>query len=438
MRRSIVWFKTDLRVHDNETLIRALEQSDEVIPVFCFDMRQFRLTSYGTQKTGAFRAQFILESVADLEANLRNLGAGLIVARGNPAEVLAKVAREYGAQKIFAKKEVAYEEKRTEDAVEAALWKVGCYLETYSTSTLYHALDLPFAMKDIPDVFTTFRKKIERDTLIRPVFASPIDIPCPALPPASLPTLMQLGLEEPVYDGRGAFRMQGGESPALARVNAYLFETKAILTYKETRNGLLGDNYSSRFSPWLAQGCLSPREIYYAIKEFESTHKANPSTYWLIFELIWRDYFRFMMKKYRNRYFRQEGIKKKAVELFPLDTAIFEKWKNGETGVDFVDANMKELNSTGYMSNRGRQNVASYFCHDLRQDWRYGAAYFEAQLVDYNPCNNWGNWAYVAGVGNDPRPDRAFNIELQAQTYDPDGKYRGLWLQPEDAASDRS
>ncbi|WP_370576763.1 FAD-binding domain-containing protein [Pedobacter sp. N36a] len=102
---------------------------------------------------------------------------------------------------------------------------------------------------------------------------------------------------------------------------------------------------------------------------------------------------------------------------------------NGTTGVPFIDANMIELKLTGFMSNRGRQNVASYFCNDLCLDWRYGAAYFEQQLIDYDVCNNWGNWAYLAGVGNDPRTNRYFNIDKQSATYDPDLVFQQLWLE---------
>ena len=135
-----------------------------------------------------------------------------------------------------------------------------------------------------------------------------------------------------------------------------------------------------------------------------------------------------MMKKYRNKFFLQHGIKGDKDKLQKHDETLFEKWKQGKTGVDFVDANMIELNLTGFMSNRGRQNVASYLCNDLKLDWRYGAAYFEQQLIDYDACSNWGNWAYIAGVGNDPRADRYFNIEKQAQNYDRDKKFRHLWL----------
>ncbi len=109
------------------------------------------------------------------------------------------------------------------------------------------------------------------------------------------------------------------------------------------------------------------------------------------------------------------------------DLARFQLWKEGKTGDSFVDANMRELAATGWMSNRGRQNVASYLIHDMQVDWLLGAAYFESQLIDYDPCSNYGNWAYIAGVGNDPRPVRKFNTAKQAQDYDPQRTYRKLW-----------
>ena len=178
----------------------------------------------------------------------------------------------------------------------------------------------------------------------------------------------------------------------------------------------------------MALGCLSPREIYYELKKYESIYNANDSTYWLQFELLWRDYFRFMMKKYKHHYFLEFGINQSKIESTQHNSLLFDKWRSGETGIEFIDANMNELNSTGFMSNRGRQNVASYFCNQLQLDWRYGAAYFEQQLIDYDVCSNWGNWAYLAGVGNDPRGKREFNIDKQANDYDKLKTYRKLWL----------
>jgi deoxyribodipyrimidine photo-lyase len=191
---------------------------------------------------------------------------------------------------------------------------------------------------------------------------------------------------------------------------------------------MIGADYSSKFSAWLAMGCISPRFIYQELKKYEHQFGANESTYWLVFELLWRDYFRFIMKKYNAKLFLHSGIKTNEIQINETNSLNLEAWINGTTGIDFVDANMIELKLTGFMSNRGRQNVASYFCHNLKLDWRYGAAYFEQQLIDYDVSSNWCNWAYIAGVGNNPRGVSVFNIEKQANDYDKNKTYRNLWL----------
>ena len=428
MKTSIVWFKTDLRLHDNETLIKAIAQSDEIIPVYCFDESQFKKTEFGFNKTGSYRAQFLLESLIDLDKNLRELGSGLLILKGKPEVEIPKIVQHYNATKVFAKREVSYEEKQTETLVLEELYTLKCEMKTFSTSTLYHAEDLPFSIKDIPDVFTNFRKKTEKDAVIRTAFKVPNEIKSTEIPTLNLPTLKELNLKLTTIDSRGVIQFKGGETQAINRLNHYFFETKCISEYKETRNGLVGADYSSKFSAWLALGCISPRFIYNELKKYELQFGANESTYWLVFELLWRDYFRFMMKKYNAKFFQQAGIQDKGIEVNKHNNLILQDWIDGETGIDFIDANMIELKLTGFMSNRGRQNVASYLCNDLKLDWRYGAAYFEQQLIDYDVCSNWGNWAYLAGVGNDPRGNRYFNIEKQAIDYDKDKKYRNLWL----------
>ena len=163
------------------------------------------------------------------------------------------------------------------------------------------------------------------------------------------------------------------------------------------------------------------------MRKYEQEVVRNQDTYWLIFELIWRDYFKYISLKHGDHIFHLEGIRGEKYAWGHSREAL-ENWINGQTENDFVNANMRELSQTGWMSNRGRQNVASYWSKSLEQDWRTGAAWFESMLLDYDVHSNWGNWMYNSGVGNDPR-DRKFNPSLQAERYDPKGAYRRLWLQ---------
>lgn len=426
----LVWFRNDLRIHDNEILLEATQKATIIIPVYCLDPRYFTQTDFGTQKTGNFRAKFLLESLTDLKKSLQNLGGDLLILKGIPGEILPETCKKYGVDEVYHHREVASEETAISSNVEDALWKMQINLKHFIGHTMHHKEDLPFPIKDIPDIFTKFRKKVEREAEIRPSFATPKHINVPAdLEESQVPTLLELGLDEPDKDLRNVLDFKGGETEGLKRVKHYLWDTDLLKTYKKTRNGLIGADYSTKFSPWLADGCLSPRAVYWEVKRYEKERGENDSTYWLIFELLWRDYFRFMFKKHGTSFFMEEGFKAKSQNFAANQEALFTKWKNAETGVPFVDANMKELNLTGFMSNRGRQNVASYLINDLKVNWTWGAYYFEEKLIDYSPASNWGNWAYIAGVGNDPRENRYFNIEKQAAEYDPKGEYVQLWLQ---------
>ncbi len=428
MKIAIVWFRNDLRLHDNEALTKACEWADQVIPVYIFDPRQFQKSLFGFAKTGPFRAQFLLESVENLRRNLRNVGSDLIVRTGFPEEILPAMAEKYKAVWVFAHKEVAPEEKEVESKVEKALFGKVTTLELYWGSTLFHLEDLPLPVRAIPDVFTHFRNQIEKYAKVRATFPAPWKISTPVMTiPGEMPSLADLGVKMQSADARSVLKFQGGETAALERLQTYFWKNDRLKVYKDTRNELIGADYSSKFSAWLANGSLSPRHIYHEVLKYEAERKKNDSTYWMIFELLWRDYFRFIGKKFGSKLFLPGGIKDEPQPL-RQDWERFQAWADGMTGIPFVDANMRELKSTGFMSNRGRQNVASFLVKDLGIDWRMGADYFESVLIDYDVCSNWGNWNYVAGVGNDPRENRYFSIPSQAERYDPKGAYVKLWL----------
>jgi deoxyribodipyrimidine photo-lyase len=246
-----------------------------------------------------------------------------------------------------------------------------------------------------------------------------------------LPILAELGLETgletPKFDSRAVMPFKGGETEGIKRLQQYFWDKNCLKAYKQTRNGMLGADYSSKFSPWLAMGCLSPRYIYEQVQDYEHQRIKNDSTYWLVFELLWRDYFRFICAKHGNKIFYLSGLQ--GVEIpWKEDWERFDLWRQGMTGYPLVDANMRELAATGFMSNRGRQNVASFLTKNLGINWQMGAQWFESLLIDYDVCSNYGNWNYTAGVGNDARGFRFFNILKQSKDYDRQGNYVKHWL----------
>ena len=430
--RGIIWFRQDLRLHDNEALRDASLGVEEIIPVYVFDERLFSTnTKYGFKKTDVFRAAFMLESVADLRQSLRARGSELIIRIGKPEEILLELASQVKSSYIFCNRERTQEELDVQDVLENNLWTIGQEVRYSRGKMLYYTADLPFPVTHTPDKFSTFRKEVEKIVSVRaPLESQALDLSMiPAdLDKGALPDLEKLGYDEVDIARLEGKNIIGGESEALSRLNYYLWESDLVANYKETRNEMLGTDFSSRFSSYLSQGCLSPKKVYAEVKRYEKEKKQNDSTYWIFFELLWRDFFRLMGKKHGNNIFKSGGTKE--VERTDLDDNmdLFKIWSTGRTGIPLVDANMIELNTTGFMSNRGRQNVASYLINDLKVNWQIGAEYFESLLIDYDPCSNYGNWNYIAGVGSDPRENRYFNTTLQSKKYDPEGKYVKAWI----------
>jgi deoxyribodipyrimidine photo-lyase len=427
-KTGLVWFRNDLRIHDNLSLWKARSGHEQIIGVYCFDPRHFAPTTYGFKKTEKYRAKFLIEAVDDLQKSLEGLNIPLIVVHDRPEKAIPALLEEHEISAIYCQREWTEEESSVVEQLRKNLPPSISINESYD-QFLYHPEDCPIAIEDIPRVFTSFRKSCEKKVQVRPLIPElKKQAPVKNIPGTRpMPTLGQLGLSDFDTDHRSAFPFKGGENQAQKRIQQYFFTTKKLGFYKKTRNGLVGTDYSSKLSPWLACGCISPRQIYWAVKDFEREFYKNQSTYWLIFELIWRDFFKYVSLKHQNRIFYLEGILDKSY-AWSKSEKDFTSWTEGQTAEAFVNANMIELRETGWMSNRGRQNAASYLAKDLKIDWRMGAAWFESLLIDYDVHSNYGNWMYVAGVGNDPR-DRKFNIRLQAERYDPQSKFRNLWLQ---------
>ncbi|OQV02004.1 hypothetical protein CLAIMM_07264 [Cladophialophora immunda] len=338
----------------------------------------------------------------------------------------------------------------------------------------HHSRDLPFDKpSDLPDVFTSYRKSVEplrdapRKTLppppllppppnFTPLQSRPFSIPdtfetleaalmkpLMASPPLSKP---------PPFPSSGvasAHPFHGGTAEGLKRLQ-FLVQSGAMTRYKDTRNGLLGTDFSTKLSAWLALGCITARQVHFQLLAFEDGRDdrfqgtegygkgENSGTAAVRFELLWRDYMRLSARKFGYRLFRLEGFRND--RSYPWKTPgskgsgpeaaeMLDRFLRGTTGTSFIDASQRELFHTGYTSNRARQNVASFLAKHLGMNWKLGAEWYECMLTDYDVSSNWGNWQYVAGVGNDPRGEaRVFNPIKQGCDYDPQGEYCKAWV----------
>ncbi len=427
--RQLIWFRNDLRLHDHAVIAQALYDVDDIIPLYCFDPKEFGPTSFGFPKTEGYRAQFLIESVADLRQSLQHLGSDLVIRQGHPEAVIPELIQQLNVTSLGYHEATAPEGLEIEKAVKAAIKPLKIELKAAWGATLYHRDNLPCKPTKVPDSFSYFRKIIEADSKVYDTFDNPTKLP--ALPqgvePGALPTLNDLGVEPLVPDSRAALAFKGGETAGKQRLQDYFWNDDHLQHYQKTRNGMLGADYSCKFSPWLALGCLSPRYIYWQIQDYKLERVKNDSTDSVTFSLLWRDYFHFMAAKHGKKLIQVEGLRGVALP-WQQDSERFEQWCKGQTGFPLIDANMRELRLTGFISNRGRQNVASFLTKNLGIDWRMGAEWFESLLIDYDPCSNWGNWNLSAGLGPEAQTFRFLNLKKQAKDFDPEGLYVKYWL----------
>jgi deoxyribodipyrimidine photo-lyase len=423
----VIWLIRDTcRVVDNPALNLATQIANErdalVVPLACLEPRRWADQQFGMPRTGSHWARFRSESLQALRAELIARGSGLWVSGEEPVYALNRINPSVNVIKMVCDRPLATEERLENARIEAE----GYPVVTHDVDDLFRFEQLPFELDELPATFSKFRKIVEK---------KPGLVPDPAVEMHELTPCMEQPWPDPVewietFDSRLSTQAEvetyGGETQAQRHWTTYL-DARALSHYKQTRNAFCGPMQSSHLSAWLAHGCLSARQIWSDTLAYEAREGANESTYWLRFELLWREYFRWYTRESDWTLFRRNGPNDKDVSGDHNSTR-FDGWKTGHTNCDIVDAAMRELNETGWMSNRARQLVASHLIYELNLDWRLGAAYFESQLIDFDVASNWGNWAYIAGVGPDPRGGRIFNLNDQAARYDPDQSYRRRWL----------
>lgn len=415
VKTGLVWFNNDLRVHDNPMLLEASLNCEKMICLFCYDSAWFRPNGLYAKPLGENRQRFLNQSLIALSEQLSQQGQSLVVLSGNPVAVISDLIARFDVEAVYRSQHVGVYENRQWQHIKADFPRIK--FESINTHTLFRLEQLPFKLESLPESFSRFRKQVES-----------LDVDSPLILPKSLPEAVhELVAESESIDVscNDKVPFEGGERAALAQLESY-FTSDSPRYYKQWRNELDGWSNSTKFSPWLANGNLSARALLKRLRDYEHDELANESTYWIYFELLWREYFQWVARKLNHRLFSSQGVSNKKMRccFYPER---YQKWCHGNTPYPLVNALMKQLNQTGYMSNRGRQIVASCLVHELQLDWRFGAAYFEQQLIDYDVASNWGNWQYIAGVGMDPRGGRHFNIDKQTRQYDPEGRFIRHW-----------
>ena len=340
-KSTIYWFKNDQRLLDNEALCRAIAFGQPVLPVYIIDPRLFNKKVYGERKTDYVRFLFLKQSLTDLKSNLQELGADLDVIIGHPEKVLPPLCQKYNIDQIYCESEYASEEIELLNAVRKSLDNT-CSVHDFWGKTLYHIDDIPYSIDEFPKTSKTYRINTEKKTDVRKTFEkiAPFAM-IEGYEYGSIPTASQVGFVDSEINSNIEPYVPGGENKALERLNYYTFGSQLLTSYKWSRNKSLGLDYSSKLSPYLALGNISPRVIYEAVKSYESKIKKNISTWWLVFEVVWRDYFTFKGMHHGNLIFFTEGFSSKKLE-FENDKTKFESWKNGVTGIPFVDAHMRQ------------------------------------------------------------------------------------------------
>ena len=398
---ALVWFRRDLRVRDHPALRAALDENDSVTCVFCLDDRLL----HGRHESGP-RTQFMLECLAGLDASLRERGGALVVRHGAPERELPLLAVETGATTVHFSADTTPFARRRDARVAHALRAAGVEPRGHPGVTVID--DVPGLLTQGGNPYTVFSpfhrawSKVPR----RDVLHAPHVLPEPSVDPGPIPSLAALGLDQTVSDA-----MPGGESEARRRLASF---TRGPVDRYDDRHDALGRDGTSRLSPYLHFGCVSPREV-------ES--RAEDDAFRR--QLAWRDFYHHVLFHFpRNAYEEFQERYRGALD-WEDDEPAFEAWQAGRTGFPLVDAGMRQLAREGWMHNRARLVVASFLTKDLGVDWRRGERHFMRWLIDGDEANNNGNWQWIASVGVDPQPfyRRMYNPARHMERFDPHGHY---------------
>jgi deoxyribodipyrimidine photo-lyase len=402
---ALVWFRRDLRVRDNPALRAALERHDRVVPVFCFDDRLL----HGRHRSGP-RTQFLLDCLDALGDELHARGGRLFIRHGPPERELLELADEVGASEVHFAHDVSPFARRRGELAARAFRAAGLGVEDHEGLTAVDVREMATGRGGPYTVFSPFHRRW-LDAERREVLGAPSSVPVPTGPRTGrLPTLANLKLEQEVVEPP-----QGGEDAARRRLDAFL--DGDVGSYADERDAL-GADRTSRLSPYLHFGCLSPRQIEERLPRGRGAEAFRR-------QLCWRDFHHHVLLHFPGNARSEFQRRYRGSLRWSHAKRAFEAWAEGRTGFPLVDAGMRQLRREGWMHNRARLVAGSFLTKDLGIDWRWGERHFMRLLVDGDEANNNGNWQWIASVGADPQPPfrRIYNPALHMERYDPDGVY---------------
>jgi len=403
---ALAWFRRDLRVRDHPALRAALARHDHVVPVFCLDDRLL----HGRFASGP-RTQFLLESLADLDRSLTALGGGLVIRRGRPEQEVPDLARAVGASEAHVTAEVTPYGRKRDGAAFAALRAAGVEVHEHPGLTVADDVTALATQDGKPySVFSPFHRAWLA-TARRDVLETPRRLALPArVERGRVPELRELGLVQEVVDP-----MPGGERAGRARADRFM--RGPVMAYNDNHDALARDG-TSRLSPYLHLGCVSPRAIEARCGDEEGAQAFRR-------QLCWRDFHHQVITRFPGNAREELQERYRGTLDWSGDEEAFEAWTAGRTGFPLVDAGMRQLLREGWMHNRARLVVASFLTKELGVDWRRGEAWFMRLLIDGDEANNNGNWQWITSVGTDPQPyfRRIYNPARHMARFDPGGGY---------------
>jgi len=396
VRTAIVLFTRDLRVHDNLALSTAANEAERIVPLFVFDN-----AILGSSFARPNRVAFLLDTLHDLDASLTQRGARLVVRSGDVVTETLALARDVAAGAVFVAEDASGYAQRRQRLLEEACRLDRITLRVTPGVTVAPLRSIETSSGGHYSVFTPFHRAWSRARR-RPVEPTPQRLSMPTgVSRGRLPARSRL-----VAGSTSPELPPGGETAGRRKLSAWL--RSGVAGYDD-----LPADATSRLSPYLHFGCVSPLEV--ALRAGEV-----PGGTFFVRQLAWRDFFHQLLAARPET--SHEDMRPRG-NRWSGDSDGLEAWKNGVTGYPIVDAGMRQLRREGYMHNRARLITASFLVHDLRVDWRAGARHFFDWLVDGDVANNVGNWQWVAGTGANPRPGRAFSPLRQARRFDPNGNY---------------